>query len=277
MRRLVVLVVLLASCGKPSPPPAPAPSPSPPPQTSSAPEKKKKKNPPALNPDLAAKLAEAAENLPEGSELRRKMMEKAGVADTPSGPPSKVVRPPPVPDPPGPQLLAAVNDAESAELPAGWPLIIESLVRGDAGSAKPRLELPEGWAAAPAGESNWTMLPAELDKLPRGTYRIRLVLEGSSPRDCTLRLVPARRVKNESEDLHRSQLLVRVHLLRGDKDAAATEAADLVKRQGKLAGAHHLQADALQASGKTEEADAARARAVALDPRGARAPAKNEY
>lgn len=269
MRRLLVLAVLLASCGKPAPPPA---------QTPPAPEKTKKDDsPPVLPPDLAAKLAEAAENLPKDSELRRRMMEKAGVADVPSPPPSTVVRPPPVPDPPGPRLLAAVNDADSAELPAGWPLVVESLASGDAGSSRPRLELPEGWAASPAGDSVWTMLPAELDKLPRGTYRIRVVLEGAVPRDCTVRLVPARRAKNESEDLHRSQLLVRVFLLRGDKAAAAAEASDLVKRRGKLAAAHHLEADALQASGKTEEAAAARARADAVDPRRVRRPAKNDY
>ncbi len=274
MRRLLVLVVLLASCGKPAAPPAPPP----PPQTPPASEKKKQKDPPhALPAELAAKLAEAAENLPKDSELRRTLMEKAGVSDAPSGPPSKVVRPPPEPDPPGPRILAALNDSDSAELPAGWPLVIESLLSGDAGASKPRLELPEGWTASPAGDFVWTMLPAELDKLPRGTYRIRLALEGAAPRDCSLRLLPARRVKNDSEDLHRSQLLVRVHLLRGDKDAAAAEAADLVKRRAKLAGAHYLQADALQASGKTDEAAAARARAVALDPRGARGPAKNDY
>ncbi|MBV8878803.1 MAG: hypothetical protein JO332_02455, partial [Planctomycetaceae bacterium] len=111
------------------------------------------------------------------------------------------------------------------------------------------------------------LLPADLDRLPRGTYKIGVVAEGAT-KSCVVRLLPARKGRSsEADDVRRSRLLVRVHFLRGDRDAAAREAADLVKRQATAPGAHELQANILEAAGKKEEAAVERARARDLNRR----------
>lgn len=267
MRSLVVLflLALLGACGKPAAPAPPsAPAPPPPPPRAPKPE-------PELPPEIARQIGQAADALPRNSgiagidELRNKLKAKAGPAAAPSGPPSKVDRPRPPADPPGPRLLLAVNDAEAADVPAGWPLILEAVVT-DAG-APVRLALPDGWSPVASGERVWTLLPAELDRLPRGTVRIGATLEGATPRDCVVRLLPARGRLNEVEDIRRAQLLVRILLLRGDRDAAAREASELVKRRPGAPAAYDLQADALLALGKDSDAEASRRHARELAAR----------
>lgn len=283
MRKLVVLLVLLGACGKPAPP-APASPPAPPPSPARAPKPE-----PELPPDIARQLAEAADKLPKNSgiagmdELRNKLKAKAGASAVPSGPPSKVDRPRPPADPPGPRLLLAVNDAEAADVPAGWPLVIEAVV---ADAVTPvRLRLPDGWSPVASGDRVWTLLPAELDRLPRGTVKVGATLEGATPRDCVVRLLPARGRLNEADDVRRAQLLIRVFLLRGDRDEAAREASELVKRRPGAWAAYELQADALLALGRDTDAQASRLRARDLaarrsaPPHPARVPppAKYEY
>ncbi len=263
----------LAACGKPSPPAAPPAAPA------------------ALSPSAASSGPglPTAPNLPPHSPG----------ASVPRVPPSEVQRPRPPDDPIEPRVYITANSSSAPVIPAGWPLLLTLTLHAPIAAplrlAVPsgtwaglvHLDIPEGWSLpeVPVEASEitldrvsygllvWTLLPAELDALPRGTYRVSALLEAPHPPPgawsgkvrpppAEIELVKARPRLTEAEDYERSYLLVRIHGYRKDPAAAEREAEGLVQRHPKYPLATLLHADALATAGKKVEAIQALDRAI---------------
>jgi hypothetical protein len=247
------------------------------------------------------KIAEALEksgSSPALDELKKRLA-PAGPS-VPVVPPSQFPRTPPPPDPVAPRLHVTANDSDVAEIPAGWPLVLAVSLHAPVGatlrlaapsgpwSSLVRLELPQGaWNLRPASAPDsgitldgahsglllWTLLPEELDALPRGNYQVKALLD--TPANSTgawagtvqaasaeLRLVKPIPRLTEEQDFRRSRLLVNAFVLRSDPETAGREAEGLLRRHPNSPLASLLVADLLESAGKKEEAAALLDRAI---------------
>ncbi len=199
-----------------------------------------------------------------------------------------------------PRIYVTANDSDVPEIPAGWPLVLKASLHAPGGaslriaaasgpwSSLVRLTLPEGpWKLRPveitapaialdattSGLLLWTMMPEELDAVPRGTYRFEAHLESRDSGDgawsgavrgsaAVVQLVEAIPRLTEEQDLERSKLLVTVLMRRGDAAAAERTADELLQRRPKHPRAILLRVDLLEAAGKRGEAIALLDRAI---------------
>ncbi|HXX92652.1 MAG TPA: tetratricopeptide repeat protein [Planctomycetota bacterium] len=204
------------------------------------------------------------------------------------------------PEPIDPRLFLSANDLDDAVVPSGWPLVLELTVLAPidhplkvaALETSIRLILPEGgWnpQSAPGSSGDvdlglgkparlvWTLLPAELDGLPRGNYRFSATLDASaapgdawkgtvSARACRVTLAAAKARLTPAEEARRTSLLARVLIGRRRIDEARGESDALLKRQPRSPEAWLLSAQVLEAAGKGDEARKAWSRAWELTP-----------
>lgn len=197
------------------------------------------------------------------------------------------VRPP---DPVSPHLSIIVNDSDTVEVPAGWPIIVQVDLSAPVGRSIPlgsavtawgslvRLETPAGWEAlrpaymtkgqitldaATTGRLVWTARAEDAAKLPRGDVELAAVLDASGAGDSWKGVVRARaRVRLSAappqlslkQDLDRTRRVVREALWRGDGAAGIALVEKAIAIYPNTPSLIAVKAEAFEVLGRFKEA-----------------------
>jgi hypothetical protein len=281
----MVLLLLLAACGKKEP------------------EAKAPGRPPAP-PSAGSAREPVAASSPE--EIHRMIQAKlAGLQPVPAPPappaPPAAPRVPPPPPPIEPVMGLSANGSDAMQIPRGWPLVVRLRLHPPSDGA---LKLPEkegSWTglvkiestipltpcarpsgaltldATGSGEMAWTATAEDLDSLPRGPLKIVATLEagdaapgfwkGSARATALVTLLDAPKRPTPAAELDRIFVEADALQARGDLAAAiACVDAGLLKQATEVSLVS-LRGRLLAAAGRAEEALASYDKAIELQIR----------